>query len=85
MSWWQLTQLDANGNPKFHCYHYEVNIGYSYHVFPAYLSVNLTEVAWGGHPWENKTTTAEYLQNPGNNVVYFKKTMFPIYGHWTAG
>ena len=56
---------------------YEVNTGYSYHIFPAYLTLNVTTVVWSSEPWENQTSTAEYLRNQGNVIIYFEKTDVP--------
>ena len=56
---------------------YEVNTGYSYHVFPAYLTVNVTEVVWGGGTWQNTTTASEYLHGQGTLIVCYDKTDVP--------
>jgi hypothetical protein len=55
---------------------YEVNNGFSYHIFPAYLTLDISEVVWSGRPWENQTTAADYLHQ-GSTVVYFEKTDVP--------
>jgi hypothetical protein len=70
--------LTVKGTLNSVALNYEVNIGYNYHIFPAYLSVNVTEVVWGGHLWVNQTTTAEYLQHRGNLIVYFENNDVPI-------
>ncbi len=56
---------------------YEVNNGFSYHIFPAYLTLEISEVVWSGQPWENQTTAAEYLLHQGSTIVYFEKTDVP--------
>ena len=56
---------------------YEVNTGYSYHIFPAYLTLNVTAVVWSGEPWENQTSAAEYLRHQGSVIIYFEKTDVP--------
>jgi hypothetical protein len=69
--------LTVNGTINSVALNYEVNTGFSYHIFPAYLTINVSEVIWGGHHWENQTTAAEYLQHQGSIVVYFEKTDVP--------
>ena len=75
-------------------YNYEVNTGYSYHVFPAYLTVTVTEVVWGSGPWANTTDATEHLQYLGSLTVCYDKTDVPnlsvgqqvevsgYYSHW---
>jgi hypothetical protein len=54
---------------------YEVNTGYSYHIFPAYITLNVTELVWDGS-WLNQTVTSEYWQHQ-QIVIYFEKTDIP--------
>ena len=56
---------------------YEVNTGYSYHIFPAYLTFNVTDVVSSSPPWENQTSTLDYLRHQGSIVIYFEKTDVP--------
>jgi hypothetical protein len=55
---------------------YEVNNGYFYHIFPAYLTVSVTQVVNCSSPWANQTA-AEYLNQQGNLVVYYERTAVP--------
>lgn len=56
---------------------YEVNTGYSYHIFPAYLTVDVAEVTWGSGPWANTTDATEHLQYEGSLVICCDKTDVP--------
>jgi hypothetical protein len=58
-------------------FNYEVNNGFSYHIFPACITLKISEVVWNGQPWENQTTAAEYLLHQENTLVYFEKTDVP--------
>jgi hypothetical protein len=71
------SNLTLKGTINSVALNYEVNTGYSYHIFPAYITLNVTEVIWGGHPWENQTTVTEYVQHRGSIVIYFEKTDVP--------
>jgi hypothetical protein len=54
---------------------YEVNTGYSYHIFPACITLNVTEFVWGSNMWENQTSAADYwLNHQGSTVIYYEKT-----------
>jgi len=53
--------------------HYEVdNNGYSYHIFPALLIVNVTEVVKAGQFWTNLTEANENWVNTNMTVAYDK-------------
>jgi hypothetical protein len=56
---------------------YEVNTGYSYHIFPAYITINVTEFVWGEEFWQNQTSSSDYWQHQGSVVIYFEKTDVP--------
>jgi hypothetical protein len=56
---------------------YEVNNGFSYHIFPAYLSLEISEVIWNDQPWENQTAAVEYFLHQGSTVVCFEKSDVP--------
>jgi hypothetical protein len=49
---------------------YEVNTGYSYHIFPAYITLNLTAVTWADGDWQNQTAANQYWVNRGIIVAY---------------
>jgi hypothetical protein len=57
-------------------YNYEVNTGFSYHVFPAYVTFNVTQIVWGNGVWENQTQALNYLTRQ-DLVVYYEKTDAP--------
>ncbi len=72
---------------------HEVSNGFSYRIFPAYLTVDVSEVVSSGYLWGNQTITAEYLQHQGKIVVYFENADIPslaigqqveIKGYYTA-
>lgn len=52
---------------------YEVNDGYYYHIFPAYIVMNITEFVWSNEIWP----TSDYWQQQGSVVIYFEKTVVP--------
>jgi hypothetical protein len=56
---------------------YEVNTGYSYHIFPAYITINVTEFVWGEEFLQNQTSSSDYWQHQGSVVIYFEKTDVP--------
>jgi hypothetical protein len=56
---------------------HEINTGYSYHIFPAYVTLNVTEVVWAGEYWQNQTTAAGYWLNQGSAVIGYEKTDAP--------
>jgi hypothetical protein len=49
---------------------YEVNTGYSYHIFPAYLTLNINEVTWASETWENQTIANQYWAGRSIVVAY---------------
>jgi hypothetical protein len=49
---------------------YEVNSGYSYHIFPAYITFNVTEFVWSSETWP----TTDYWQQQGSVAIYFEKS-----------
>ncbi|HLC01078.1 MAG TPA: hypothetical protein VJL33_07160 [Candidatus Bathyarchaeia archaeon] len=51
---------------------HEVNTGYSYHIFPALIIVNVTEVVEVGESWMNLTEESEHWMNENMNVAYDK-------------
>ena len=52
---------------------YEVNnYGYSYHIFPALIIVNVTEVVKVGESWMNLTEESEHWVNENMTVAYDK-------------
>lgn len=63
-------------------YNYEINTGYSYHIFPAYIILNITEFVWAGnmtnYQWDkevfaNQTFAAEYWLSYGTITITFDK------------
>lgn len=56
---------------------YEVNTGYSYHIFPAYITINVTEFVWGEEFWQNQTSSSEYWQHQRSAEICFDKTDVP--------
>jgi hypothetical protein len=55
-------------------YNYEVNTGYSYHIFPAYVTLYVTEIVWSNSSYRNWTINYENL-NHKDLVVYYEKTV----------
>ncbi|MCW4010258.1 MAG: hypothetical protein NWF05_06510 [Candidatus Bathyarchaeota archaeon] len=53
-------------------YNHEINNGYSYHIFPAYVTLNVTRLIWGDASGSNQTSAAEYWQNRTVAVGYDK-------------
>jgi hypothetical protein len=53
-------------------YNHEVNTGYSYHIFRAYLCINVTKLMWEGESKSNETSAAWYWQNRTVVVGYDK-------------
>ena len=49
---------------------YEVNTGYSYHIFPAYITLNINGVTWAGETWGNQTSANQYWVNRSIVVAY---------------
>ena len=62
-----LTRIELN---------YEVNNGYSYHIFPAYISFSVTEFVWGPEFGQNQTKALEYWQQK-SVAVFFEKSDVP--------
>ena len=59
-------------------FNYEVNNGYSYHIFPAYVVMDVKEFVWGTGFWENQTAARDYWLNEAKTaVVYYEKTDVP--------
>ena len=56
---------------------YEVNTGYSYHIFPAYITINVTEFVWGKEFWQNQTSSSEYWQHQRSAEICFDKADVP--------
>ena len=57
---------------------YEVNTGYSYHIFPAYITINVTEFVWGEGEWQNQTGySSEYWQHQRSAEICFDKADVP--------
>lgn len=54
---------------------YEVNTGYSYHIFPAILTLDVANFVWGSDIY-NQTDSARYWENQ-NIVIYFEKSTIP--------
>jgi hypothetical protein len=48
------------------------NYGYSYHVFPALIIVNVTEVVEAGSSWRDLTEESEHWMNENMTVAYDK-------------
>ncbi len=55
---------------------HEVNTGYSYHIFPAYVTLKVTEIVWGSGCWENQSSAYDYFSRQ-DLTVYYEKTEVP--------
>ncbi len=54
----------------------EVTAGYGYHIFPAYLTLNVTEVVWSTDPWRNQTIANQTFFGQ-SLIVYYDKPDVP--------
>jgi hypothetical protein len=63
----ELTKFELN---------HEVNTGYSYHIFPAYLTLTVTGLLWGNESWLNQTSMSTYWQGK-TATVYYERNEVP--------
>ena len=75
----QSPNLIVNGTVEEIMLNYQVNLGYNYHVFPAYLVINGTEFISnsGSGLWGNQSSATEYWHHQGSVIVYCEKTDIP--------
>ncbi len=52
----------------------EEKVGYSYHIFRACVTLNVTEFIWSSGIWKNQTMAADYWQNQDSAVIYYDKS-----------
>jgi len=66
--------VTINGTIASVAFNYEVSTGYSYHIFPAYITLNAPVLVSGSFPWQNQSTTSQLLHQQGTIIVYYEKT-----------
>jgi hypothetical protein len=72
-SWKTIADTTVRGVVTEIYLNYEVNVhGYSYHIFPALVIVNVTEVVEVGESWVNLTEESEHWMNENMTVAYDK-------------
>lgn len=69
-----VPNLTINGTIASVAFNYEVSTGYSYHIFPAYITLNAPVLVSGSFPWQNQSTTSQLLHQQGTIIVYYEKT-----------
>ncbi|MCW3994806.1 MAG: hypothetical protein NWE98_01490 [Candidatus Bathyarchaeota archaeon] len=58
-------------------YNHEVNTGYSYHIFPAYITLKMQSIVWSSNELSNQTFACDYLSQKKELTVYYEKTDVP--------
>jgi hypothetical protein len=68
-----ITNLKINGTISSVAINHEVGNGYTYHVFPAYITLKITNIIWS----YNSSDTPIYSLPQGQLVIYCEKTDYP--------